>query len=471
MPIVADGRAETSDSNQKPTGTRTLLGTIVGSTMLAVVATGIIAPRTLAFGFPFMALVLIAAAAAERRLVAVASTLLTRPVVSWDNALLLIWAAFFFYAAISAFWAHSPIIALEKAGIGACYAFLALLCVRLVTAWPGDVPLRLAEGLWMGFIFGAAYLAVEVVTNQAIKIAVINALGLKPSQINPAAYYTWQDNKLVTIWISDLTRNMPPLAIFAAPAIAAAHASVRRPWNVVLVGLFISLTTLAVFGSDSQTAQLGLIAGYVVFGLSVWTARWTSRVLMAGWVSACLLVVPLGYGLGALERTYGLSSNEVGYSPWLTHLLSRASVGARMAILGEYTQRVLDRPVLGHGANMSYILGPIFDATAPKDSGSQATMRQHPHNAYMQIWFELGAIGALLFTLGGLSIVRSITALKARQQDAAFGMFSIFATVIATSYGVWQFWWMAAIAFGVVSLAVAGGGAADIDRAPKSSGE
>lgn len=447
-------------------------GTIVGTALLVVVATGLIAPRTFAFGFPAFALVVTAAAAAEGRLATVLSTLLSRPLVSWDNALLLSGAAFFAYAAVSALWAHSPVFALQKATIGACIALFVLICARIIVLHrPDDVPARMADGLWMGFFFGSTLLAAEVATGQAIKIAVINALGFKPGQLNPAAFFTWQENRVVAIWISDLTRNMPPLAMMVAPAIAAALARVRRPWSYILISLIVTLTTLAIFGSDSQTAQLALIVGFVVLGFSIWSMRWTSRLLMVVWVSACLLVVPLGYGLGALERAYGLSAHDASRSPWLARQLSRASVGARMAILGVYARRIFERPVLGHGANMSYVLGPIFDATEPKDNSTEATMRQHPHNGYMQIWFDLGAIGALLFALVGLQILCSIATLTARSQSLAYGTFAIVATTLATSYGVWQYWLMAALALCAVTLTVAVASQTAVDRIPNSSGE
>lgn len=142
-----------------------------------------------------------------------------------------------------------------------------------------------------------------------------------------------------------------------------------------------------------------------------------------------------------------------------------------MAILGVYARRIFERPVLGHGANMSYVLGPIFDATEPKDNGTEATMRQHPHNGYMQIWFDLGAIGALLFALVGLQILWSIATLTARSQSLAYGTFAIVATTLATSYGVWQYWLMAALALCAVTLTVAVASQPAVDRIPNSSGE
>jgi O-antigen ligase len=71
----------------------------------------------------------------------------------------------------------------------------------------------------------------------------------------------------------------------------------------------------------------------------------------------------------------------------------------------------------------------------------------HPHNAVLQVWLELGAVGALI----GLGLLLSILRAIGRMKDspvtraAAFGMFTTGLTLASISFGIWQSWWMSSI--------------------------
>lgn len=75
------------------------------------------------------------------------------------------------------------------------------------------------------------------------------------------------------------------------------------------------------------------------------------------------------------------------------------------------------------------------------------TLPLHPHNSPLQIWLELGAVGALLWTiflatllwqLGHMAVSRWSFACAAASMNAAF-------FIGATSYGAWQSWWVSAL--------------------------
>jgi exopolysaccharide production protein ExoQ len=64
----------------------------------------------------------------------------------------------------------------------------------------------------------------------------------------------------------------------------------------------------------------------------------------------------------------------------------------------------------------------------------------HPHNIFLQIWLELGAIGAALALGLGLVALWQIGTLPAWVQVGANGLFAAGAAVGASGFDLWQTW-------------------------------
>lgn len=70
----------------------------------------------------------------------------------------------------------------------------------------------------------------------------------------------------------------------------------------------------------------------------------------------------------------------------------------------------------------------------------------HPHNAILQWWLELGAIGAILAGGTVLSAIRSLCRLPDRPRRlAAAAIFGQACVVAMLSFGAWQSWWLAGL--------------------------
>jgi O-antigen ligase len=85
----------------------------------------------------------------------------------------------------------------------------------------------------------------------------------------------------------------------------------------------------------------------------------------------------------------------------------------------------------------------------PRNLGS------HAHNLYLQAWFELGAIGAILLAIAGAIILMQITLLPAAAQPFAAATFAAFALIGAFAWGMWPAWFMCAVALLPIYLCVA----------------
>ncbi len=119
------------------------------------------------------------------------------------------------------------------------------------------------------------------------------------------------------------------------------------------------------------------------------------------------------------------------------HGVAKASWGARLDIWRFVARKVFERPLFGWGIDASRVWPDI---------------PLHPHNAALQLWFELGLLGAMAGVIFWSQLWSRIGAI-AEQSRMAAGVCSATAmaylTIGGVSFGVWQEWW---IALGVIAF-------------------
>lgn len=213
--------------------------------------------------------------------------------------------------------------------------------------------------------------------------------------------------------IKNVAQGLYVLTLLAPPALAATPGRVR-PVVALLLGAGIIIPALA-FGYDAPFLALAcalLAAGLVLaFPLS------GPRGLATASAGAFLLAPLLAKGAFVL----GLDARLAPFlsESWLQRL--------------GYWRKAVDwiwaRPLPGWGLDASRAFGP--------------GIRLHPHDAALQVWMELGLIGAVAAAIvwavifSGLSRpARSVPAAAAAAVATAYLAFG------AVSFGVWQEWWL-----------------------------
>jgi O-antigen ligase len=141
------------------------------------------------------------------------------------------------------------------------------------------------------------------------------------------------------------------------------------------------------------------------------------------------------------------------------------SAAHRLLIWDFALDRIRDRPLLGWGMEASRSMPgaaePASEATLARfglvESPGHALFAQaprlplHPHNGALQIWLELGALGALL--TAGLAFALGRAAARSPSPGVATAMLASAAVTGLLSFGVWQEWWVSAELLAVVAMA------------------
>ena len=327
--------------------------------------------------------------------------------------ILLIWSA------LSLTWALNPASGARKlldlALTGGILQGLLALAPRVSTAQRR----HLALALLVGMAIGLSLLAVETLFDFPLYRAVMGN----------------SDPRLVDLVESKRSVDALPLLVWPA---CLALAVLGRAW---LGALFAGLFAIACFKLTASSATLGMLVSLVVFAASFISVKWVRRALSLATVLGFVLIVPLA--IFAYEHG-GTTSH------WLKH-----SAQHRVEIWHFAAQRTLEQPLFGYGFNASRFV-PNGDAISQFLPPGQSLIPLHPHDGFLQIWLELGAVGATITGALLLTGLRAIGKLPTASMRFALAGYAAGMIVASLAFGIWQSWWMATLAFSAGAYKVIG---------------
>ena len=180
------------------------------------------------------------------------------------------------------------------------------------------------------------------------------------------------------------------------------------------------------FGQASNT--MGFVIGAAFFGAALITPRLAILAPSFGlaiWMLIAPFVTPLLFGPTLPD--------------WLPH-----SWAVRISIWRYTSARIFEQPWFGHGLDA----GRASTEVTIYDGEPLRVIPLHPHSATMQIWYDSGAIGALLaaalITFLGVAAARAYAhnRLAAAAAAAVLAMFGAMANI---GWSAYQEWWLATI--------------------------
>jgi len=194
--------------------------------------------------------------------------------------------------------------------------------------------------------------------------------------------------------------------------------------------LFLALLLAFLFQLEMAAASLAFVVGGAVFLVSYWKPRESLLAITALMLLGILVVPPVLVATGA-GREF----------PDLVHELPDQATSAKHRLMiGQFVLgKIAVRPFTGFGFDSSRSI-PGGQATAIM---GQAVLPLHPHNGILQIWLELGPLGAIAAAAIVTLVLRSIMRIGPRGPTAmATATFAAFMTIAVISFGIWQNWWL-----------------------------
>jgi O-antigen ligase len=343
--------------------------------------------------------------------------LLQRRLPPLDTRAALLGAAFLGWAALTIIWTDAmPETArfIPRAVFYIAGGFLLVAAARDLL----DTERSFTE-MWLfaGIATGAFLFAIEIASETSI------ALGVHYLVKGEVREYV----------ASALTRSAVFFAIFAFPAGLVAY----RRWGfapaLAVLGVIVSLTLFV----QGYKAALGAGIGFFIVGLGYVLGQNIVR-LVAAAIAVLIVAAPMqSFVLHAVP------------GPWMTS--TSPSVKHRIVIWQFVTKRIAEKPILGWGLNSSRAV------PGGKEGPHEGTelLPLHPHNVPLQLWLELGFIGAALAAAGLAAATLRLNLLFRSRLELGLATATVGATVAACAvgYGMWQGWWLGTIWLALAAVA------------------
>ncbi len=330
--------------------------------------------------------------------------------VAWLLTALSLWSL------MTVSWAPDPELSIVSAAkiAGTFFAGLVMLAAARRLAPPARE--WLGGAVIAGFAVAALALALEV------------AAGYPATQ----AWYAYQDR-------GDEFRaaalNRAVVLVFLASWLAAVE--FRRRGRAWLGCTGIVAAAVIVFGADGNSAKVAVLVAVPLAAVAWWIGNRTHVVIAAVAVLGVTVAPMLPLNLLAPDR-YAKVIPEAYYSA--LH---------RLHIWRFSAERILDKPAFGWGLDASRDL-PGGDARLPEGG---VVMSMHPHNGTLQVWLELGVIGAgLLAVVVAVSLLAQCQIRDRFDAAATLGASVVVLVIANLSFGIWQTWWLCT--FGLLAALV-----------------
>lgn len=311
--------------------------------------------------------------------------------------------AFVGWAVTSVLWSHDPrtsLFALAEAGLPFIGGLLLLLTLpRYLPRWF----VRLAA-------LSLAAACLIIIAELSIGLSSRQMLGLR------AQTYIFNRPVMMTLML------FFPIAVQME----------RLGWRGSALAL-AALLVVTIERATSGAAMLGLVLALPAFIIAAWS-RQMGLALASVALAGSLLLAPMkGDILDAVMP------------PWLIERLESVHAADRIEIWQDFAAIVHQRPVTGAGFGTSPKMAEApFVADIPSDRG-RLLAAGHPHDGFLQIWVELGLVGAILAALNAYCILRAVARRDDRMLAACVASIVASATVVSVFHGAWQGWWIGAL--------------------------
>ncbi|HWT50748.1 MAG TPA: O-antigen ligase family protein, partial [Caulobacter sp.] len=201
--------------------------------------------------------------------------------------------------------------------------------------------------------------------------------------------------------------------------------------NILIASLAVlTLVSMHITGADAPVLAL-VLGGLAWLGV---------RTLGKPFVRALIPIVSAIFIFAPMAVLWGVRS---GLFAWL-HVLVPPSWDMRLNIWAFAANQVVVHALRGWGIDASRKFGPAIPL--------------HTHNAALQLWLELGSLGAALgaaFFAWILYRIVGWTGNDRRDGAMATGSLVAYLVIGSLSFGVWQEWWLGLGAIAVIACGIA----------------
>jgi O-antigen ligase len=195
----------------------------------------------------------------------------------------------------------------------------------------------------------------------------------------------------------------------------------KRPW---MAAAMFALAGCAVALSNSGASAFAFLAGCLTLAVGFRYPR-------------LAITFPLVIMLFGFATALYLGELRLPSPAYASDILGSFHVPERVEIWAYYADLFWRRPWMGYGIGTEQFLA---DRAALTSIPLPPNAHLHPHNVPLQIFVELGVIGATLFVLALISVTARLGRNASFRTAVAVAPAAVFATAGLFNFGIWELW-------------------------------
>ncbi len=210
-----------------------------------------------------------------------------------------------------------------------------------------------------------------------------------------------------------------------------------RQFGLTGLAVLAAATALAIGLLNNKAAMLAAAFGCAAAAGAAVRPRF-GTLLISGAVVLFTLLAPLSIGFFNSQIQQVVSDTGID-----------ASIRHRVHIWSFSAEKALEKPLTGWGMGSSRAIPGgdevrTFLRPDGQSDGEGESLPLHPHNGFLQVFLELGLVGAVLAAAVIFMILRKLALAAERSGLAApVAGFALSAMIVGSiSFGAWQGWWV-----------------------------
>ncbi|WP_108682136.1 O-antigen ligase [Methyloceanibacter sp. wino2] len=337
------------------------------------------------------------------------------------------------YLFINATWSLDPQRAITAAIWFVLVAVMSFSSARALARWPAPALRAASTAFAIGIGIGIAIILFEAATGRLATLTLYHTLPV--TQPDSLKGFVVRDGKIVRIAPGELNAMIAVMLLALWPMLLCVLTRLGGQRRYLVAGALFIAATAAIFLSNHDSSKVGLVASLVVFALAIPWPAGTRKGLWLVWCLMFALVVPVA------TAAYKAELHKSEYLP--------LSAQARVTLWAYTAEHVRATPFLGIGGSSTRKIDQSPDNRRMewrkklKTEGFGWRAGAHAHNVFLQTWYELGAVGVILFVVTGSAVILSLGRLPRDTQRFALAQVAAFFAIIAFAWGMWQGWLMA----------------------------
>ncbi|WP_085908644.1 O-antigen ligase family protein [Kiloniella majae] len=337
----------------------------------------------------------------------------TKTIPSFTRNQIIIFSLFFSWVTISTFWAISPWTAFKLDLRLIALTIAGLVLVNAVTDLDKETRKRTANAVLLGVVLASILLCIEVFYQAPItKVFKGKALDawVDPSRFNRGATFIG-----ISLWIL--------CAIF------------RDRLSLFFKLLFPFVPIVLLYFAPSESSLVAVILGAIWYFLFFRSPKRGFQILP---VIMIVSVLAMPFATRYVEPLYDAkSSHSIPFS-----------AKHRFFIWDFVSSQILKNPVIGSGFDSArdYPNNGVENYVNIEPNGNIRAVggriiSLHPHNFALQVWLELGLIGALLVSMIIWTVFRYLKSRQLAERIEIQAMLVSTFIIALLGYGIWQNRW------------------------------